>query len=151
MKRNLNFWFCYRNLIKTKIAGITLYAEPRSGMVAPSAANVTGAAASGLPALAPNGRRTEMSSELSSVLKSKDLTMLQGVLDAAGYCSASSVAHPERYNVAAKLLIERFRHGMTSADDLSRELERHFGTVISAVSPPSFERTRAAIQGRPLQ
>jgi hypothetical protein len=64
----------------------------------------------------------------------------------AGYCSASSLANPEGYNVAAKLLIERFRHGTTSADDLSRELERHFGKVISAVSPPSFELTRAAFK-----
>jgi len=92
-----------------------------------------------------------MSSELRYVLHSRDLTMLQSVLDAAGYCSASSVADPERYNVAAKLLIERFQHGMTSADDLSRELEKHFGKVISAISPPSFERTRASIQGRTLR
>ncbi|MBB3397920.1 MULTISPECIES: hypothetical protein [unclassified Rhizobium] len=92
-----------------------------------------------------------MSSEYNFVLKSTDLTMLQGVLDEAGYCSASSLANPEGYNVAAKLLIERFQNGMTSADDLSRELERHFGKVLSAVSPPSFERTRASIQGRPLR
>jgi len=92
-----------------------------------------------------------VSSELRYVLHSRDLMMLQGVLDDAGYSSASSVADPERYNVAAKLLIERFQHGMTSADDLSRELEKHFGRVISAISPPSFERTRASIQGRPLR
>ena len=42
-------------------------------------------------------------------------------IDAAGYCPASSLAKPEGYSVAAKLLIERFQHGMTSADDLSRE------------------------------
>lgn len=88
-----------------------------------------------------------MSSEFGYVLHSRDLTMLQGILDAAG--AANSVAHPERYNMAAKLLFERFQHGMTSPDDLSRELERHFGGVISAISPPSFERTRASIQGRP--
>jgi len=92
-----------------------------------------------------------MSSEFGYVLHSRDLTMLQSVLDAAGYSAASSVAHPERYNIAAKLLFERFQHGMTSADDLSRELERHFGGAISAISPPSFERTRASIQGRPVR
>lgn len=91
----------------------------------------------------------KLSSEFGYVLHSRDLTMLQGILDAAGYSAANSVAHPERYNIAAKLLFERFQHGMTSPDDLSRELERHFGRVISAISPPSFERTRASIQGRP--
>ncbi|OWV92557.1 hypothetical protein ATY81_24420 [Rhizobium sp. R72] len=92
-----------------------------------------------------------MSSELHAVLKSKDLLMLQGVLDAAGYSSASSIKHPERYNVAAKLLVERLQGGMTSADDLAKELEKHFGSVLSSISPPSFERTRASIQGRPLR
>lgn len=89
-----------------------------------------------------------MSSEFGYVLHSRDLTMLQGVLDSSGF-GAASVAHPERYNIATKLLFERFQQGMTSADDLSRELERHFGEAISAISPPSFERTRASIQGRP--
>jgi hypothetical protein len=54
MKRKRNFWFYSRSLIKTKIARIALHPEPRSGMLASSAANVTGAAASGLRALAPN-------------------------------------------------------------------------------------------------
>ncbi len=90
-----------------------------------------------------------MSSERGYILHSKDLTMLQDVLDAAGYNSARSVAHPERYSAAAKLLIERFQRGMTSAYDLSKELERCFGKPMSAKSPPSFQRTRASIQGRP--
>ncbi|WP_157224507.1 hypothetical protein [Rhizobium mesoamericanum] len=54
MKRKLNFQFCYRSLIKIKIARIALHPELRSGMVMCPAANVTGAAASGLRALAPN-------------------------------------------------------------------------------------------------
>ncbi|MBB3318181.1 hypothetical protein FHT97_004519 [Rhizobium sp. BK399] len=91
-----------------------------------------------------------MSSPLGYVLHSRDLTMLQGVLEEAGYNSAKSVAHPERYDLAAKLLIQRFQGGMTSADDLTRELKRVLGTTISAMSPPSFERTRASIQGLPL-
>ena len=92
-----------------------------------------------------------MSSEHVHILNSSDLTMLRGVLDAAGYNSARSVAHPERYSAAAKLLIQRFQYGMTSADDLSRELERCFGEPISSKSPPSFERTRASIQGGPVR
>jgi len=91
-----------------------------------------------------------MSSELHVVLKSKDLLMLQGVLDAAGYGPASSVFDPKSYSAAAKLLIGLFHHGMTSEQDLTMELDKRCGSVMSPISPPSFERTRAAIQGRPL-
>ncbi|EPE96577.1 hypothetical protein [Rhizobium grahamii] len=91
-----------------------------------------------------------MSSELHVILRSKDLLMLEGVLDAAGYGPASSVSNPKRYSVAAKLLVGLFHSGMTSEDDLAMELERYFGRSTSPISPPSFERTRAAIQGRPL-
>ena len=102
------------------------------------------------PALAPNEGGLKVSSKHGYILHSKDLTMLRGVLDAAGYNSERSVAHPERYGAAFKLIIERFQCGMTSARDLSRELEKRFGKPMSAKSPLSFERTRASIQGRPL-
>jgi hypothetical protein len=98
----------------------------------------------------PQKKEDQMSSELHVVLKSKDLLMLQGVLDAAGYGPASSVSNPKSYNVAAKLLVGLFHRGMTSEEDLTMELERHFGSIMSPISPPSFERTRASIQGRPL-
>jgi len=52
-----------------------------------------------------------VSSEFGYVLHSRDLTMLQRILDAAGYSAANSVAHPERYNIAAKLLFERSNMG----------------------------------------
>ncbi|OWW00112.1 hypothetical protein ATY81_25285 [Rhizobium sp. R72] len=89
-----------------------------------------------------------MSSELHTVLKSKDLLMLQDVLDAAGYGSTSNVDNSKNYNAAAKLLLELFLQGVTSEEDLTMELERSFGSIMSPISPPSFQRMRAAIQGR---
>lgn len=92
-----------------------------------------------------------MSSKSSTTyLLSSDLAMLQGVLDDAGYDSTSSFADPKRYNVAAKLLIKLFQGGITLPEELSGELDRHFGKSMSARSPVGFHRSRAAIQGLPV-
>ncbi|KPH04808.1 hypothetical protein [Rhizobium acidisoli] len=67
-----------------------------------------------------------MSSNLNICVRTSDLTVLQGVLDDAGYDSTSSVANPKDYNIAVRLLFKLYRDGMISPAALSIELSRHF-------------------------
>lgn len=81
-----------------------------------------------------------MSSNLNMSVRTSDLVVLQGVLD-AGYDCTSSLADPKYYNIAVKLLFRLYHDGMTSPAALSLELSRHFGnTTPSSKSSAEFEK-----------
>jgi hypothetical protein len=94
-----------------------------------------------------------MSSDVDTkYLSGDDLDFLHGILADAGYSGDDgALEEPSTTGVAANLLIRLFQEGVTSHDDLTLQLERHFGRFVhvrkSSISP--FHRY--AIQGLPMR
>ncbi|EJL58411.1 hypothetical protein PMI09_00121 [Rhizobium sp. CF122] len=78
-------------------------------------------------------------------------TLVQSVLEEAGYTGQVTPTDGDQLNPAAQLLVKLVRQGITDRGVLSGELRKHFGYVpVETVLYKPINKNRQAIQGIPM-